>query len=537
MRNRLLVVFAAVAVCGVIVGCGSGSSSGGASATSEGSPAKLGESSAPEPVGDPVSGGKLVMDRIVEPESFDPIGTSDQGSLFAQIQVFDQLVELLPDSLDPQPGLAQSWEVSPDGRTYTFNLRPGVKFSNGDPVTVEDILFSLERFRSPADPYSFTVGAISSIKAKGQSQIVVQLKTPLPSLLYALSLPAASIVPKDVYQELGAAKFGSEPIGSGAFVVRSFSRGQEVELERNPDYWRQDQPYLDEVVMRYVPDDNARILDVTSGKADVAENIPYSQVAEVDGKPGVHVEVTPITGIEHIYLNNTDERLSDVRVRQALAYATPVQQLIESVYFGNATPANDVIAPGKYIDDSVPSIPLDLEKAKKLMKEAGYAEGFDLTLLIPGTDSTAKQLATILQSSWAEIGVNVDIQQVADGNAVYAEITKGGYQAAYFGVDTADIPVEDELYPFLYYRSENGNNTGFPSSAKLEKLVEEAVSTTDEKRRYELFSEVQRMGMEQLPFVPLAFATARVGVRDEVQNYQTTVSSWPRLEQVWLSDG
>ncbi|HET8814307.1 MAG TPA: ABC transporter substrate-binding protein [Solirubrobacterales bacterium] len=535
MRKRLTAVLAALAACGVILGCGS---SGGSSGTAEeAKPAKLGESSAPEPTGDPVSGGTLVMDRMIEPESFDPIGTTDNGSLFAQVQVFDRLVELLPDSLEPQPGLAESWEVSPDGRTYTFNLRPGVQFSNGDPVTVDDVLFSLERFRSPADPYSFMVTAITSIESQSQNQIVVKLKTPLPSLLYALSLPAASIVPKDVYEELGSAKFGSEPVGSGAFVVRSFSRGQKLELERNPNYWREAEPYLDEVVMRYVPDDNARILDVTSGRADVAENIPYSQVAQVDGKPGVYVEVTPITGIEHIYLNNTTDELSDVRVRQALAYATPVQQLIESVYFGNVVPANNVIAPGAYIDDSVPSVPFDVEKAKELMEQAGYSDGFGLTLLIPGTDSTAKQLATILQSSWADIGVDLEIQQVADGNAVYAEITKGAYDAAYFGVDTADVPVEDELYPFLYYRAENGNNTGFPSSAKLEKLVEEAVTSTDEAERHELFSQVQTMGMEQLPFVPVAFATARVGVRDEVQNYQTTVSSWPRLEQVWLSGG
>jgi len=537
VKNRVLATVAVVAAGALAAGCGGSDTTSNSSSTpSDSKLLVLGQTSSPAPKGEPVSGGSLIMDRNVEPQSFDPIGTSDTGSINAQMQVYDQLIELLPGSLDPQPGLASSWKTSSDGLTYSFQLRDA-KFSDGTPVTADDVVFSIRRFMGPDDPYAFMVTSVKSVEATGRNEVVMKLKEPNAALLYALSLAASSIVSEDAYKQLGPKKFAVAPVGSGAFSVASFKQGDKVVLKRNPHYWRDQQPYLDEVVMRYVPDDNARILDITSGQADVAEAISYSQVQELDGKPGMHVEIAPITGIEHIYLNNSDERLSDRRVRQALGLATPVKQLLKALYFGHAGPANDVIAPGKYTDPDVAPLAYNVEQAKQLLDDAGYADGFELTLTIPGGDSTAKQLAAILQNSWEQIGVTLKITQVADGGAVYADISKGSYQAAYFGVDTADVPVQDELYPFLYAKGGNGNNTLFKTTAKLDSDVKEAITSLDEDRRQELFGQVQRAGMRELMFLPLAFASARTAVRDEVQNFQTIPSNWWRLEQVWKSEG
>ncbi len=273
-------------------------------------------------------------------------------------------------------------------------------------------------------------GQISRREA-GDDEVVVTLSRPNPALLESLSLFAASIVPRETYRRLGARRFAVAPVGSGAFVVDSLAEGRELRLRRNPGYWRTGQPYLDGVTMRFLPDDNARILDVTSGQADVAEAIPYSQIAALSAKPNIEVETSVTTGIDHVYLNTTRAPLDDVRVRQALAYATPVEQIVRTVYFGNATAADDVLPNGRYEDPDAAPLRYDLDRARALLKQAGHAGGFPLTLSIVGSDSVSKQLASILQESWRPLGVQLRIVQ-KDAPTIATDRPKGDYEALFF---------------------------------------------------------------------------------------------------------
>src|ERR1700733_11429299 len=270
-------VLALVVGAALIAGCGGSKSSSSGSGSSNTSATNSSASS-----GTPHRGGNLIFARAYEPITFNPLKTEgDNGSLWDMIQIYDQLVEFQPGSLDVQPGIAQSWTISPDGLTYTFHLR-SAKFSNGAPATAQDVKFSIDRFASPtvdAAYAGFLAAAFKSSQIVNANTFVIHLTRPDAGFLEALAIPVASITPQAVVQKEGENGFGIHPIGSGPFELAQWVRGQYVKLVRNPYYWRTGLPYLNTVTINYVPNDNTRVLQVRSGQADVAESIPYTQVA------------------------------------------------------------------------------------------------------------------------------------------------------------------------------------------------------------------------------------------------------------------
>lgn len=236
-------------------------------------------------------GSELTFARAFEPVTFNPLKTNgDNGSLWDMVQIFDQLVEYRPGEFDPQPGIAASWKVSNGGLTYAFRLR-SMKFSDGSPLTSADVKFSIDRFIDPkANPgFAFLAESIKSTAAPTPRTFVLRLKHRDAEILPALAVPVASIYPRSVFQRLGDDTFGKRPVGTGPFMLKSWVRGKSVELVRNPNYWRKGEPRLKAVHLPYVPNDTTRLLQVQSGQADVAEAVPFSQVAQLDAQPKVSV--------------------------------------------------------------------------------------------------------------------------------------------------------------------------------------------------------------------------------------------------------
>ncbi|MEZ4515960.1 MAG: ABC transporter substrate-binding protein [Chloroflexota bacterium] len=202
------------------------------------------EQAAEEPMAEAMDGGgTVVMARDSEPLTLNPIGASDNGSIFMIVQIFDTLVET-QDAPIPQPALAESWTVSDDSMTWTFNLREGVQFSNGDPVTCEDVQFSIDRFADPEINVSYGGfgSSIESTECVDESTFVIQLNRVEGAFLDYLSTFIPSVIPKAVYEEMGDEAFGEMPIGSGPYMVKEWERGQRLVLERNPYYWKEGSP-------------------------------------------------------------------------------------------------------------------------------------------------------------------------------------------------------------------------------------------------------------------------------------------------------
>src|SRR5579864_3026909 len=307
-------------------------------------PALAGRASAAErlAMAAPIRGGVLRMARNEEAQSFDPVVPGDNGSIYSIQQIFDQLTRINKTSSFVAPSLAQSWDISADRKTYTFHLR-NAKFSNGAPVTADDVIFSLKRTFDPKVCfYSFLFTAVTAIKKLNSNTIQLVLSEPVTPLLESLSVFAAAIVPRAVVTK-DPKGFAQNPIGSGAFALKQFSKGQFTHLVRNVHYWQPGKPYVDEVMMDYVPDDNTRILNLQAGQSDVATLIPYAQISSVDHGSSTRVQIDPLFRWDGIWLNEAHKPIGDKKVRQALNYATDKEALVQRLLFNQAEVANHMM--------------------------------------------------------------------------------------------------------------------------------------------------------------------------------------------------
>lgn len=526
LRGAALVVLLILGV--FLAACGGSSSSGGG-----------GETSAEEAeAGSPVKGGVLTFARSVDADvGLNPINAPSNGSIFIIQQIFDQLVEI-EGGPEVQPGLATSWEASKDGLTWTFRLRDA-KFSNGELVTGEDVKFSIERFADPKINVNYaTLGeSIKDVEVVDPHTVKINLDHVDASFLDNISMFAAAIEPKKVVEEVGDKAFGEEPVGSGPFKVKSYTRGQKTVLESNPLYWRKGQPYLDGVVFEYVPDANTRVLKVRSGEAEVADAIPYNQVESLENTEGISVEVAKALSWTAIFLNQTKPPLEDQKVRQALNYATPKEAILESVLYGNAEIANSNIPPLKYWDESLAAYPFELEKAEELMAESSVPNGFDMELTIPSGDPVAQQTAEIVKQEWAKIGVNLNIVPKEFGAMFGAWLEGKGGMAATFpgGALSSDTLSDDEIVAITLDPSGGLNSLGtYYNNPKVNQLIKEAKGTLDEEKRAQDFAEVQKIALEDAPAVPLFFTKSITAVRDNVKGFQTYPIGWWPLREAWL---
>jgi peptide/nickel transport system substrate-binding protein len=488
--------------------------------------------------GTPQRGGTLTFARALDAEAgLNPINAPNNGSIFTIQQIFDQLVEVEGDKIGP--GLAEKWEHSDDGLTWTFHLRDAM-FSNGQPVTAEDVKFSLDRFIDPKINTNYaTLGAsIKDVTIVDPKTVKVTLKDVDGAFLENIAMFAAAIVPKSVVEKVGDKAFANAPIGSGPFMVTSFKRGEETTLKRNPHYWRKGQPYLDEVAFKFVPDANTRTLQLRSGQADVADAIPYNQVSALKAASGIDVEVSDSLKWDSVFLDLNTKPLDEEKVRQALAYATPTQQILETVLFGNGQVSNSQIPRVEYWDESVTPYPYDIDKAKELLAQTSVPDGFDIQLQIASGDAVEKQMAEIIQDSWGQIGVKVEIVPRDFGTMFSDWLSGKGGGAATFPGDalSSDTLADDEIADLMYDPKSGLNALGTHyDNPEVTALLAKAKGTLDPDERAAAFAEIQKIGQRDVPSVPLFFTKNIVGYRDNVQDFQTYPIGWWPLREVWLA--
>lgn len=491
------------------------------------------------PSGDVKRGGELVFGRWEEPLTFDPQIPGDNGSIYLIVQVFDTLVRPDATGTGLEPGLAESWDISEDNLTYTFHLRDA-KFSTGDPVTADDVVFSLERAREAGRGYAFLFEPFDKIEAVDAQTVKITLKRPFSPMLSTISVFAASIVPKAVVTA-DPDNFGSKPVGSGAFMVQEYTRGDKVVLIPNPYYWElgadcKPFPYLDKITVRYVPDSNSRVLGFRNGDYDVMAIVPYSEAATFQKMEGVTVEVAPLYRLDYVYLNHKAAPLDKKEFRLALNYAADRQAVLDLVFFGFGELPNGFMPKMNFHSPDVPLIPYDEAKAKELLQQSGY-KGEQLSILISAGDAPSKQIATILQQNWAAVGINAQLQEM-DGGAIFGEVAKGNYQALVSYI-TSDINDDDELATLQADGSaQSGFNSffSFYNNPEVNDLLAQARGTSDTAKRAELYAKVQQIVYHDDGYsVPLNFSPYINVYQNYVMNWKNVATGWWWLRNVWLN--
>jgi peptide/nickel transport system substrate-binding protein len=482
-------------------------------------------------------GGTLIMARDQEPESLVPWISTGNGNIFAQIQLYDRLTDQLPGTTEIQPDLAESWEISDDALTYTFHLRDAT-FSNGEPVTAEDVKFSLDRMLDPevqAD-WAFLFPNVESFEVFDEKTIVMHMKAIDASILATLSLPAGGIYPKKAFEEMGQEAFEKAPVGSGPFMVASQTLGQDLKVVKNPHYWRTGQPYLDAVDFLFIPDANARTLKIQSGEAHIAENIPYDLVGQVDAQDGISVPIEPKMVGWYIGLNHNVKPFDEKVVRQALNYAMPRDAINEAVLGNMGMISNGMMVQrGIFWDPTVEPYPFDMDKARELLAQSSVPNGFDFEVLVVKGNILAVTAAEIIAATLAELGINMTITQAED---IFERSTALDYQANMWGpVDlTSDSPDDNEIAViFLAYDPFWKNWFSDWNDPKANDLVKRANSTTDTAERQALYAELQRYAMEEAPWITLLNAPTTNARTDSVRGFETLPVGWWRLENVCLA--
>ena len=482
-------------------------------------------------------GGTITVGRPDEPLTFDPFIPSDNGSIYAIAQVCEPLVSADADGTGLVPGLAESWTNSEDGLTYTFTLREGLKFSDGSPVTSEDVKFSIGKVMNPAAAYGFAFEPVASIDAVDPRTIKIVLKQPYTPILSALSLFSSSVVKKAAY-EASPEAFGTKPVCTGPFMVEAYERGSQVVLVPNPNYWEKGDdgkplPYVDKVVLRYMPDSNSRVLGLQNGDIDAALALPLNQAASVKATDGIALEVSPSYRLDYVYLNHAKKPIDDKRIRLAMNHATNSDALMKAVYFGYGEKPNSFMPKVNYWSANVKPLAYDLDKAAALVKEANY-DGTPIQLMVDTGNAASRQVATILQSAWKKIGLNVEIVEFDNGTA-FGMTQKGDYQA-YVSYITSDINDSDELATLQ--ADGTGSTKSFFSNynnPEVTKLLAQARSEGDNSKRAAIYEQIQEIVYNDGYSVPLNFLPYVNGYRNDVQNWKNIAVGWWWLKNMSLA--
>ena len=475
----------------------------------------------PDPAGAATRGGTLVFARYLDSQFLDPTQTTQNADIWLSLNLYDTLLLASADGTGTEPGLATGYKLSDDGRTLTFTMRPGIKFSDGSPILPSDVKWSLERAHSKENggEFAFLLNSIASVDTVGTDQVVVHLTHPDPVIIQALATFNAGIMPEKLLTAapgatlLDKAKaFAEHPVGSGPFMLTGWKRNSEMTFARNPYYWKdaadgQKLPYLDGIRFQIIPDDATRILKLQAGEIDAAEFIPYARVDELKKDGRLNMVLYPAAQVNYFLMNirptlkdGTKNPLSDVRVRQALNYATDKEALNQVVNYGVGTPQRSFIpmsTPMAY--GPGPLYPYDPGRAKKMLADAGYPNGFTVTMMTLAGSADDQAKLTTLQQLWQQVGVTLK-PETLEGATRLARTNAADFQMR-TSLWTNDINDPNEITSIIaYYPTRQSARTGW-NDDRTNKLFEASQEELDPVKRTAQFKEIQERFANDAPIV------------------------------------
>jgi len=457
----------------------------------------------------------LVIAQGADAKSLDPHATNDQPSSRVSKQIYNTLVESTVD-MELVPGLASDWKQV-DDTTWEFDIRKGVKFHNGEELKASDVKFSLERMLV-SKKVAHIVEAIESVEVVDDYKVVIKTKEPFGPLLAHLSHTAASIVNEKAVTEAGE-NYGQNPVGTGPFKFVSWEAGDKITLERFDDYYK-GAAKVKTVVFRNITEGTNRTIGLETGELDIAYEIEPIDKDRVANHEKLQLIEGPSLSMNYIGFNNQKEPFNNEKVRKAINYAIDADEIITAVENGAAQKANSPIGPRVFAhNDSIEPYGYDPEKAKELLKEAGYENGFKTTIWT-NDNPVRMQIAQIVQSKLKDIGIEVTIEPLEWGS--YLERTANGEHDMYIlGWVTVTADPDYGLYA-LYHSSQHGGagNRTFYTNEEVNKLLEEGRTAIDAEKRAEAYKKAQEIIVNDAPDVLLYYKTQNVGAQKSVKGFE-----------------
>lgn len=556
-RRTFIQVTVGATAATLLVACGGDTTESGASDNTSGQETSAASGGAPtaQPTTQPGSGdtqgkhgGKLALADQVLPPTLDIHATTNDFLDIIGQQVYQPLVYLDPESKEPVPGLAESWEVSDEGRTWTFKLRHDVTFHDGTPLTSAAFVESWKRLTDPAtkSPRASLLGGENLVSFEGPDgyTVVVQHKQPMANFLANIARTAAMAISPKAIEEYGE-KLSDHMVGTGPFKLKEYVQADHVTLERWDDFaWaptffdHQGPAYLDEFTFRHIPEEGTRIAAFESGELQIAR-LPWSQFSRFDAEiPGVTVTTISNPGVPGgMFLNSQLAPLDDIRVRKALAHAIDREAIVNSPIFGGAVwveygpLTQDMWGYDPATKDVWPSY--DVAKAKQLLADAGYAAGADGILekdgrklvLTTATSVLSVPFAQVVQAQFKEIGVSLEVTQM-DATAALAR-WEAGQDHIFIGANTSNDP--DVLWEVFY-----SGMRAHADDPRVNELLEKGRITIDPTARKAVYSELQKYLAEQVYSVHVYNSARNYANLDTIRGIRFNDRAGIYLYDIWV---
>lgn len=406
--------------------------------------------------------------------------------------------------------LAETYQVSDDGLIYTIRLRPGVKFQDGSEFNAEAVKINLDRARDPENHlkrYNL-FKYIAATDAVDATTINITLKQPFSAFINNLAHPAAVMISPAALKKYGK-EIGLHPVGTGPYQFVVWNQTDFVKVKKWQGYWKAGYPKLDSITWRPVVDNNTRAAMMQTGEANFAFPIPFEQAKVLQNSPKLDLVTSPSIMQRYISFNVTQKPFDNPKVREAINYAINRKALVKVAFSGYATPATGILPPTIDFAQSYPAIPYDPAKARELLKEAGYPQGFTTTLWSSHNHSTAQKVLQFTQQQLSQVGITVKVTAMDAGQRAAQVESKGQKESAvrmfYTGWAASTGEADWALTPLFATSSWPPAifNTAFYSNAQVDKDLAEALQTTDRNQKKRLYKDAQDRIWHDRPWAPL----------------------------------
>lgn len=512
MKRWIAMVTTAVMFCTLLSGCG-------------------GQEEGP---GESKEGGAkdtLTVAANGEPTKIDPQSNDEATNHKVAIQMFEPLF-IVNSQGEIEGLLAEDWEYQ-DEKTLTIHLRQGVKFHNGEELKASDVLFTMERANriNPSIAAIVNMIDVENSTADDEYTVTLRLLQPYASLLRHLSHPGTGIVSQKAVEEIGEEDFAHEPLGgTGPFQFESWNPGDSITLKRFEDYWGE-KPAITTIVFRYIPESTNRTIELETGAVDIAYEVQVSDIERIESNPDLLMMRAPGLGNTFAKFNPLVEPFQDQRVRLALVKALDVPGIVDAVFFGAGAPSYGMMSSKVWgYNDEYPHYGYDVEEAKQLLADAGYPDGFEITLMV-SDNQTRVDMAEIMQNQWSKIGVKANVQ-VYEIGTFFDHYGKNDFQVCIVGMTTVTADADYGLYGVWHTSATPEGQTPLFSDPEVDKLLDGARSEADDDKRREMYFEVQKILLDFVPIIPLWENEELNACRSNVKGFEVDSAGHHRLWKV-----
>lgn len=524
--KKIAALSMAAAMAVTTVGCSSGSGSSDAPKETTAASAQA-DGAAAEDTGSAEYKDTLIWGQGADITSLDPHQGKETVAVQVTDQIFDTLTVVDAETGELEPQLAESWEQTSD-TSYRFKIRQGVKFHDGSDLTAEDVKFSLDRAIASA-AVSYIVDFIDTVTVVDEYTVDITLDAPYAPALRNLSVPFAAIVPKAVV-EADEDGFIQHPIGSGPYKFVEWKQGDSCTLERFDDYWDGAAP-TKTLIMKVIPEAAQRTIALETGEIDLAYDLLPNDLEKVKSNADLTLYEAPSLTCYYISMNMNKAPFDNPKVREAINYAIDRQLIIDTIACGSGEAADAIIAPAVFGYSSPGAYEYNPEKAKELLAEAGYPNGFSTSLWV-NDNQTRIEVCQAVQAMLLDVGIDCSVE-VLEFATFISRSTNGEHDMGYFGWVTSTTDA-DYTYYSLEHSTQQGaaGNRSFLNDPEVDALIETGRTSTDEEVRKNAYAELAVKLKEIGNNAPIYYSTITAGSSAKVEGFVMDPIGYHKLHTV-----